>query len=62
VTFTLDDARAGATLLIVRHTMPETPAYAGWIESYRGAWPRALERLGAYVTPAAPVSATLEKP
>jgi hypothetical protein len=40
--------------------MPETPAYAGWIESYRGAWPRALERLGAYVAPGAPAPSTPE--
>jgi uncharacterized protein YndB with AHSA1/START domain len=45
------EPKDGATHLIVKHAMPETPAYAGWIESYRGAWPRALDRLREYVTP-----------
>jgi GTPase len=51
VEFTLEP-RDGQTLLIVRHDMPATPAHAPWIETYRGAWPRALERLVEYVTPA----------
>jgi len=56
VTFTLDALRPGETLLIVHHALPATPEYAGWIESYRAAWPRALERLRAYVTPGAPAA------
>ena len=58
VSFTLAAQPSGATLLIVRHALPATPAYARWIESYRGAWPRALERLRVYVTPGTPAAAS----
>jgi GTP-binding protein HflX len=60
VSFMLDEAGPGATLLIVHHTMPDTPAYAGWIGGYRAAWPRALERLSAYVTDGAPAATAPE--
>ncbi len=51
VAFSLDPAGPRATLLIVHHTLPATPEYAEWFETYRGAWPRALARLGEYVMP-----------
>ena len=39
------------TQLLVRHTLPDRKDYAPFIARYRGAWPRALERLSSYLTP-----------
>ena len=40
------------TLLVTRHRMPPRVEYAPVAQLYAGAWPRALDRLVAYLTPA----------
>ena len=37
------------TVLITRHRLPARPDYEPIAAVYRGAWPRALERLVAYL-------------
>jgi uncharacterized protein YndB with AHSA1/START domain len=44
--------RGTGSVLITRHRLPARPEYAPIAETYRGAWPRALERLAAYLAPA----------
>ena len=39
------------TVLAVRHAIPDRPEYRPFVESYREAWPRALARLAAFLTP-----------
>ena len=41
----------GDTRLHVRHTMPDRDEYEPIAERYRAAWPKALERLKAYLAP-----------
>jgi uncharacterized protein YndB with AHSA1/START domain len=41
------------TVLITRHRLPQRLDYEPIAESYRGAWPRALARLGGYLAAAA---------
>ncbi len=41
------------TVLITRHRLPARPDYEPTVEVYRGAWPRALARLQAYLAGAA---------
>lgn len=42
-------ARGSGTVLITRHRLPARPDYEPIAAIYRGAWPRALERLVAYL-------------
>lgn len=51
VGFELAPFGAGA-VLITRHRLPARPDYESIAESYRGAWPRALARLGEYLAAA----------
>ncbi len=51
VDWTLQSADGG-TLLVTRHRMPPRIEYAPFAKIYSGAWPRALERLARYLTPA----------
>lgn len=39
------------TRLKVQHAMPRDPRYDEWVETYREAWPAALEKLQGYLTP-----------
>jgi uncharacterized protein YndB with AHSA1/START domain len=48
VGFELSAGSAG-TVLITRHRLPLLPEYEPIAETYRGAWPRALARLAAYL-------------
>lgn len=45
--------KEGGSVLITRHRLPARPEYAPIAESYAAAWPRALIRLAAYLTPTA---------
>ena len=45
--------RDTGSVLITRHRLPARPEYAPFAETYAGAWPRALARLVAYLTPVA---------
>ena len=51
IEFTLLEAGAG-TLLHVRHTLPDRAGYGPIAVRFQVAWPRALVRLAAYLTPA----------
>ncbi len=53
VTFALEDAD-GAPRLTVRHAFPPRAEYEPIADRYRDAWPRALARLTAYLTPEEP--------
>jgi uncharacterized protein YndB with AHSA1/START domain len=44
-------ADGDATRLQVRHALPDRAEYEGIATRYRQAWPHALERLAAYLTP-----------
>lgn len=44
-------AHGDGTVLITRHRLPAQAEYEPIAEVYRGAWPRALARLVAYLTP-----------
>jgi uncharacterized protein YndB with AHSA1/START domain len=46
-------ADAGMTRLHVRHELPARQGYEKMIETWRTAWPRALERLQRHLAPAA---------
>ena len=48
VSFLLDAEGAG-TALHTRHELPQQPVYEPIADTYRAAWPRALERLAEYV-------------
>ncbi|HUK64815.1 MAG TPA: SRPBCC domain-containing protein [Dongiaceae bacterium] len=50
IEFTLLAAGAG-TLLHVRHTLPDRAGYGPIAARFQVAWPRALVRLAAYLTP-----------
>jgi len=52
------------TILITRHRLPQRPDYLSIAEDYRGAWPRALARLAAYLggDGAAPAAGSVESP
>ena len=50
VTFELEPLAAG-TRLRTRHSLPGHPDYESVAARYRVAWPRALARLAAYLTP-----------
>jgi uncharacterized protein YndB with AHSA1/START domain len=43
--------REAGSVLITRHRLPARPEYASIAETYAAAWPRALSRLVAYLTP-----------
>jgi uncharacterized protein YndB with AHSA1/START domain len=45
--------RGSGSVLITRHLLPARPEYGPIAETYAGAWPRALSRLTAYLTPTA---------
>ena len=45
--------RGTGSVLITRHRLPARPEYGSIAETYVGAWPRALARLTAYLTPVA---------
>jgi uncharacterized protein YndB with AHSA1/START domain len=49
VSFDLSAEGAG-TALGIRHQFPQQPVYEPIADTYRSAWPRALERLAAYLT------------
>ena len=50
ITFTLE-AQGEGTAVVVEHAMPARVDYAPVAQKYTLAWPRALERLGEYLTP-----------
>ncbi|MCC6350674.1 MAG: SRPBCC domain-containing protein [Candidatus Eisenbacteria bacterium] len=50
ITFTLA-AAAGVTKLRVTHEMGHPALYANFAKGYSDAWPRALRRLGEYLSP-----------
>ena len=50
IEFEVEPREAGARL-IVRHSLPDQAEYAPHAEQYRTAWPRALARLAAYLSP-----------
>jgi uncharacterized protein YndB with AHSA1/START domain len=52
VAFVLEPA-GPATLLTTRHALPDQPEYAPVLAHYRDAWPTALARLAAHVSPEA---------
>ena len=52
ITWTLAPDGEG-TRLKMRHAMPSDPRYDEWVALYREEWPRALEKLKAYLTPSA---------
>jgi len=54
VLFELVPLSAG-TQIRVRHTFPERDGYAPFIATYQDAWPRALRRLSAHLTPASEI-------
>ena len=43
--------RGERTVLVTRHRLPARPDYESVTATYRDAWPRALARLRAYLTP-----------
>ena len=45
-------ALEGGTVLEVRHALPDEPAYEPFARAFRDDWPRALQRLQDYLTPA----------
>ena len=51
VRFRLDRAPDGGTLLGVVHETPEGTGHDRFVEAWQGAWPRALDRLAAYLAP-----------
>lgn len=44
-------SRGEGAVLITRHRLPARPDYEAILADYRTAWPRALARLAAYLTP-----------
>ncbi len=46
-------AKDGGAVLEVRHTLPDSPEYEPFARRFRDDWPRALQRLEAYLAPAA---------
>lgn len=54
--------RGEGTVLITRHRLPARPDYETILADYRSAWPRALARLLAYLSPeaASPTAAPSE--
>lgn len=52
ITWSLAPAEDG-TRVKVTHAMPRDPRYDEWVTVYRDEWPRAIERLKAYLTPSA---------
>jgi len=53
VWFELARDGAAATVLHVRHELPDRPEYAALLAPWREAWPRALERLRRHLAPPA---------
>ena len=51
--YALEPAEDGGTMLEVAHELPATPEHDALVAGWRKAWPRALDRLSAYLTPAA---------
>ena len=51
ITFVVRAAPAGTTLE-VRHELPDAPAYENFARAFRDDWPRALDRLREYLSPA----------
>lgn len=45
-------ANGGGSRLDVRHTLPDAPEYEVFARQFRDDWPRALQRLEAYLAPA----------
>ena len=54
VWYVLEPAADGGTWLQVAHELPGGEAHAKLLAGWRTAWPRALDRLAAYLTPTAP--------
>jgi len=52
VRFTLERTADGGTSLRVDHETPAGPAHERFVEGWRSAWPRALERLARLLEPA----------
>jgi uncharacterized protein YndB with AHSA1/START domain len=50
VGFTLAPGAGGGTRLSILHQLPARAEYEPFIERYRGAWPRAIARLEAYLS------------
>lgn len=44
-------ARGNGAALEVRHTLPDDAAYEPFVRRFRDDWPRALQRLRAYLSP-----------
>ena len=53
VRFTLASGPGGGTSLSVAHEPPAGTGHDAFIDSWRSAWPRALDRLARYLAPAA---------
>lgn len=51
VWYVLEPAEDGGTLLQVAHELPASPEYDTLVAGWRKAWPRALDRLAAYLAP-----------
>lgn len=51
VRFELERSPAGGTRLVVTHEIPEGPEHEPFLDSWRTAWPRALDRLAHYLSP-----------
>ena len=45
--------RPGGATLAIRHALPDAPEYEPFARRFRDDWPRALERLRGYLSPAA---------
>jgi uncharacterized protein YndB with AHSA1/START domain len=53
VRYTLEPAPGGGTRLAVSHETPADPGGEPFVAAWRGAWPRALDRLAHYLAPGA---------
>jgi uncharacterized protein YndB with AHSA1/START domain len=51
VRYRLDLAPGGGTLLGIAHETPEGPGHDRFVAGWHDAWPRALDRLEAYLAP-----------
>jgi uncharacterized protein YndB with AHSA1/START domain len=51
ITFVVN-AGAPGSVLEVHHTLPDSSEYEPFVRDFREAWPRALQRLEAYLSPA----------
>ena len=51
VRFTLEASPEGGTRLAVTHETTSAPGHEAFLELWRSAWPRALDRLAGYLAP-----------